>query len=112
MSNQTVIQEQKVLPENSTAAAVEAENGTAACPLHSKSWLKRRSGHGDLLCDTDPPFRRNRILRPIFGSDRKRGSKPCGPAGLSDRDVCHDAHDDERYKVEDDFQIPAQTLPR
>jgi hypothetical protein len=52
MSNQTVIQEQKVLPENSTAAAVEAENGTAACPLHSKSWLK--GGLAMAICCVTP----------------------------------------------------------
>lgn len=52
MSDQTVIQEQKVLTENSTAAAVEAENGTAACPLHSKSWLK--GGLAMAICCVTP----------------------------------------------------------
>ena len=52
MSDQTVIQEQKVRPENLTAAAVEAENGTAACPLHSKSWLK--GGLAMAICCVTP----------------------------------------------------------
>ena len=80
-------------------------------PVAQQKLAERRSGHGDLLCGADPSFRRYRILRSIFGSDRKRGSEPCGSAGLSDRDVRHDAHDDERYKVED-FQTPAQTSRR
>ncbi|MGH7796251.1 MAG: hypothetical protein ACREQ2_15375 [Candidatus Binatia bacterium] len=44
MSDQTVTQEQKVLPENSTAATVKAENGSAACPMQGKGWLKGALG--------------------------------------------------------------------
>jgi hypothetical protein len=44
MSNQIVAEKQKVLAENSTAAAVKLEHGSAACPMHGKSWVKEMFG--------------------------------------------------------------------
>jgi hypothetical protein len=44
MSDQIVAEEQKVVAENSTAAAVKPENGSAACPMQGKSWIKGTLG--------------------------------------------------------------------
>ena len=44
MSDQTVAEEQKVIAENSTAAAVKPEHGSAACPMLGKSWVKGMLG--------------------------------------------------------------------
>jgi len=45
MSDQTLAhEEQKVLAENLTAAAVKPENGSAACRIQGKGWLKGTLG--------------------------------------------------------------------
>ena len=44
MSDQILAEEQKVLAKNSTAAAVKPENGSAACPIQGKSWIKGTLG--------------------------------------------------------------------
>ncbi len=44
MSDQVVAEDQKVLAENSIAAAVQPEHGSAACPMQGKSWLKGTFG--------------------------------------------------------------------
>jgi hypothetical protein len=44
MSDQIVAEEQKVIAENSTAAAVKPEHRSAACPMQGKSWTKGMLG--------------------------------------------------------------------
>jgi len=44
LSDQIVAEEQKVIAENSTAAAVQPEHGSAACRMQGKSWLKGTLG--------------------------------------------------------------------
>jgi len=44
MSDQIVAEKQKVVAENSTAAAVQPEHGSAACPMQGKSWIKGMLG--------------------------------------------------------------------
>ena len=52
MSEQILAEEEKVRVENSTGAAVKAENGPAACPMLGKGWLKR--GLGMAVCCAAP----------------------------------------------------------
>lgn len=44
MSDQIVTQEQKISLENPTAVPVKTENGSAACPMQGKSWIKGTLG--------------------------------------------------------------------
>ena len=69
-------------------------------PDAGKGMAQGSPRHGYLLRGSAPPFRRDRIFRSVVGSNRKRGSEPCGPVGLSGRHVSHDADDDEREKIE------------
>ena len=39
-----IAEEQKVIAENSTAAAVKPEHGSVACPMQGKSWVKGALG--------------------------------------------------------------------
>lgn len=40
MSDQILVEEEKVRAENSTGVAVKTEVGSAACPIQGKGWLK------------------------------------------------------------------------
>jgi hypothetical protein len=44
MSDQSVAEEQKVVAENSTAAALKPESGSAACPMQGKLWIQGALG--------------------------------------------------------------------
>jgi len=44
MSEQILIEEVKVRGENPTGVAVKAEDGSAACPIQGKGWLKGTLG--------------------------------------------------------------------
>ena len=44
MSNQIATQEQKISLENPTAVPLKTENGSAACPMQRKSWIKGTFG--------------------------------------------------------------------
>ena len=40
MSDQTFLKEEEMPAENSTGAGVKTEEGSAACPMKEKGWLK------------------------------------------------------------------------
>jgi hypothetical protein len=44
LSDQIVAEEQKVIAENSTAAAIQPAHGSADCRMQGKSWLKGTLG--------------------------------------------------------------------
>jgi hypothetical protein len=44
MSDQILIEEDKVRVENPTGVAVKTEDGPAACPMQGKGWLKGTLG--------------------------------------------------------------------
>jgi hypothetical protein len=44
MSDQIALEEKKMPAENPTESAVQTENGTAACPVQGKGWLKGTLG--------------------------------------------------------------------
>ena len=44
MADQIVAEEQKVIAENSTAAAMKPKNESAACPMQGKGWIKGALG--------------------------------------------------------------------
>ena len=44
MSDQIVLEEEKVRAENPTGVAVKTEDGSAACPIQGKGWLKGTLG--------------------------------------------------------------------
>jgi len=44
MSEQILVEEEKVRAENSTGVAVKTEVGSAACPMQGKEWLKGALG--------------------------------------------------------------------
>ncbi|MDP2603925.1 MAG: hypothetical protein Q8S00_15215 [Deltaproteobacteria bacterium] len=44
MSEQILIEEEKMRAENPTAVAVKTEDGSAACPMQGKGWLKGTLG--------------------------------------------------------------------
>jgi len=44
MSEQILIEEEKVRAENPTGVAVKTEDGSAACPMQGKGWLKGTLG--------------------------------------------------------------------
>jgi len=44
MSDRSATQEQKISLENPTAVPVKTENGSAACPMQGKSWIKGTLG--------------------------------------------------------------------
>ena len=52
MSDQIVAEEQKFVPESSTAAAVKSENEPVACPVQGKGWIKEMLGMA--ICCTAP----------------------------------------------------------
>jgi len=44
MSDQILLEEGKMRAENPTGVAVKAEDGSAACPMQGKGWLKGTLG--------------------------------------------------------------------
>lgn len=52
MSDQIVLEEEKVLMENPTGVALKTEGGSAACPMQGKGWLKGTLGMA--ICCTAP----------------------------------------------------------
>lgn len=44
MSEQVLLEQDKVRAENTTGVAVKTENGSAACPMQGKGWLKGTLG--------------------------------------------------------------------
>ncbi len=40
MSERSLVEEEKMRAENPTGVAVKSENGSAACPIQGKGWLK------------------------------------------------------------------------
>ncbi|MGH7825073.1 MAG: hypothetical protein ACREQ7_07845 [Candidatus Binatia bacterium] len=44
MSDQILLEEEKMRPENPTRVAVKTEGGSAACPMQGKGWLKGALG--------------------------------------------------------------------
>jgi len=44
MSDRTLLEEEKMPAENSTGATVKTEDGSAACPMQGKGWLKGTLG--------------------------------------------------------------------
>lgn len=44
MSDRIVLEEDKMPTENPTGVAVKSENGSAACPMQGKGWLKGTLG--------------------------------------------------------------------
>jgi hypothetical protein len=44
MSDQILLEKEKMAAENSTGAAVKTEDGSAACPMQGSGWLKGSLG--------------------------------------------------------------------
>ena len=44
MSKQVLLEQDKVRAENSTGVAMKTEDGSAACPMQGKGWLKGALG--------------------------------------------------------------------
>ena len=44
MSEQILIEEEKMRAENTTGVAMKIDNGSAACPMQGKGWLKGTLG--------------------------------------------------------------------
>lgn len=44
MSEQIALEDEKMRAENSTGVGVKAEDGSAACPMQGKGWLKGSLG--------------------------------------------------------------------
>ena len=55
MSNPTLLEEEKMPVENSTGAAVKADEGSAASPMQGKGWLKGPLGMA--ICSWASPGR-------------------------------------------------------
>ena len=96
MSDQIVAEEQKVIAENSTAAAVKPEHGSAVCPMLGKRWVKGMLGMAVCCGCSAASFRRDCGFRIFSRSDRERGSEFFGATGLSVRHVSYDENDDAR----------------
>ena len=52
MSDRILLEQEKLLAENSTAATVKTEDGSAACPMQGKGWLKGTLGM--MICCAAP----------------------------------------------------------